>query len=254
MSRKNNVLKFPGQKVRPKGQSRPQTKDKKPQDLHNTAEDEKLQNLSRELIEKSARCLLKALDFKDNYTYGHSMRVAFYSLELGKELGLSQKELYNLELAALFHDVGKIGVPDAVLLKPSRLDDQEFLEMKAHPEKSGDILDEFEELKDVARYARHHHERYDGRGYPDSLKGEDIPLFSRIILIADTFDAMTSSRPYRKGLPYDVAFGELMEFAGSQFDPNLVEKFIVAMKKDQIRRQSTFSLNIIAGKFKKDAA
>ena len=208
----------------------------------------------RDLIEKTARCLLRALDCKDHYTFGHSMRVAFYAQQLGRELGLTKDELYELELASLFHDIGKIGVPDAVLLKPSRLDDKEFQEMKLHPEKSAEILDGFVELDEAAKFARHHHERYDGRGYPDGLKGEDIPLYSRIILIADTFDAMTSTRPYRKGLPYDVAFGELKEFSGTQFDPTLAETFIKAMQKDQRKKEATFSLNIVQGKFNKEAA
>jgi len=213
-----------------------------------------LEGLNSSFIDRMAECLLKAIAHKDQYTYEHSARVAFYSLKLGEEIGLSSDQLHILELSALFHDIGKIGVPDSVLLKPHRLDEHEFEIMKHHPVKSGEILQDFEELKDIAKYARHHHERYDGRGYPDNLKGEQIPLFSRIILIADTFDAMTSTRPYRKGLTYEVAFSELLEFSHSQFDPNLVTQFINAMSKARDKREEHFSLSITKAVFKKEAA
>jgi putative nucleotidyltransferase with HDIG domain len=213
-----------------------------------------LRNQQKEMCEMAVKTMLRALDAKDNYTYGHSMRVAFYAVTLGQELGFNEEEMYELEMSALFHDIGKIGVPDAVLLKPSRLTEDEFLKMKAHPSLTAEILTDFKYFKDIATYSKHHHERYDGRGYPDGLKGEDIPLFSRIILIADTFDAMTSTRPYRKGLPYEVAFSELEEFSGSQFDGNLVKHFISAMTKEDSKGAKTFELNIVEGTFNKDAA
>lgn len=231
-----------------------------PEARHNLAT-KRLENVSnqmheqeKKICEMAAKTILKALDCKDAYTYGHSMRVAFFAVSLGREMKLSESELYDLELAALFHDIGKIGVPDSVLLKPSRLTDDEFLQMKSHPSKSFEILKGFTHFEKVATYAKHHHERYDGRGYPDGLKGEDIPLFSRIILIADTFDAMTSSRPYRKGLEYEVAFAELVEFSGSQFDATLVKHFISAMTKESKKNTETFTLSIIDGVFQKDAA
>lgn len=213
-----------------------------------------LKDQQKKVCEQAVRSILQALDCKDHYTFGHSLRVTHFALKLGEEMGFDEETLYDLEMSALFHDIGKIAVPDAVLLKPARLDDEEFLQMKQHPSKSAEILEGFEPFEEVAKNAKHHHERYDGRGYPDGLKGEDIPLFSRIILIADTFDAMTSTRPYRKGLPYDVAFAELEEFAGSQFDPELVKSFVSAMTKDKAEKSDTFSLKIIAGEFKKDAA
>ena len=200
------------------------------------------------------KMMLKTLKIKDEYTYGHSIRVAYFSVVTGKEKRLSADEMYNLELAALFHDLGKIGVPNQVLNKPSRLEEDEFLVMKKHPEMSSTILEDIPLFKDIALYAKHHHERYDGRGYPSKLKGEDIPLASRIILIADTFDAMTSTRPYRKGLPYQVAYDELKEFSGSQFDPNVVEHFIKAMKREELTNAETFNLSLISGDFLKDAA
>jgi putative nucleotidyltransferase with HDIG domain len=213
-----------------------------------------LKNEKQQVCEMAARTILKALDAKDNYTYGHSMRVCYFSLVLGKELGLSDPEIYDLQLASLFHDIGKIGTPDAVLNKPTRLSDEEFRIMKDHPEQSYEILKGFEVFEKVAKYAKHHHERYDGRGYPDQLKGEDIPQFSRIILIADTFDAMTSTRVYRKGLPYEVAYNELVEFSGSQFDPGLVKHFVDGMKKEELKQEEQFYIPLMDEMFKKKAA
>jgi putative nucleotidyltransferase with HDIG domain len=214
----------------------------------------RLNKAQKDICEMAVRSILNALDLKDHYTFGHSMRVAFFCQKLGEELKLNPEELYELELAALFHDIGKIGVPDAVLLKPARLTEEEFLTMKKHPEKSYEILEDFPHFHKIATYAKHHHERYDGRGYPDGLKGEEIPFYSRIILIADTFDAMTSTRTYRKGLEYSVAFQELKDFAGSQFDKMLVEKFVKAMSADEERSEKTFTLLIINGEFAKKAA
>lgn len=213
-----------------------------------------VQAIKKEYFELTIKSLLSALKCKDDYTWGHSLRVAYFCVSVGKELGLSEDELYELEVSALFHDLGKIGVPDSVLTKPSRLTDEEFLEMKLHPNKSYEILKDFPVFDKMAINAKYHHERFDGRGYPEGLKGESIPFFSRIILIADTFDAMTSTRPYRKGLPFEVAFAELREFAGSQFDPHIVEKFISSMAKEQSKNESTFTLQVITGDFKKDAA
>jgi putative nucleotidyltransferase with HDIG domain len=214
----------------------------------------RLKKSQKEICEMAVRSILNALDLKDHYTFGHSMRVAFFCQRLGEELKLNPDELYELELAALFHDIGKIGVPDAVLLKPSRLTEEEFLTMKKHPEKSAEILEDFPHFHKIATYAKHHHERYDGRGYPDGLKGEEIPFFSRIILIADTFDAMTSTRTYRNGLDYSIAFQELKDYAGTQFDKMLVEKFVQAMSADEEKSEKTFTLLIMNGEFSKKAA
>lgn len=214
---------------------------------------EELKEENRHISEMAARSILHALDQKDHYTFGHSMRVAFYALILGRQLGLNQNDMYDLEMTGIFHDVGKIGVPDKILLKPGRLDDREFRIMKEHPVKSAEILAGFTIFDKVAKYARHHHERYDGYGYPDRLKGENIPLYSRIILIADTFDAMTSSRPYREGLSYKIAFDELERFAGTQFDPDLVKHFITGMEREEKKHQDSFYLNIMQEAFKKAA-
>jgi HD-GYP domain-containing protein (c-di-GMP phosphodiesterase class II) len=210
--------------------------------------------VKKEYFELIVKTLLSALKCKDDYTWGHSLRVAYFCVSVGREMGFTEAEVYELEVSALFHDIGKIGVPDSVLLKPSRLTDDEFLEMKLHPSKSYDILGEFPIFHQMATNAKYHHERYDGRGYPEGLKGDQIPFYSRIILISDTFDAMTSTRPYRKGLPFEVAFAELREFAGTQFDPYIVEKFIACMTKEQSKNEETFNLQVIEGNFKKDAA
>ena len=138
------------------------------------------------------------------------MRVAHFSLLLGKELNLSEEELYQLEVASLFHDIGKVGTPDAILTKPTRLEEDEFVIMKEHPSLSGEILSSFTEFTDAAKFATHHHERFDGRGYPDNLKGDEIPLMSRIILIADTFDAMTSTRHIVRGFPTKLHLTNLL--------------------------------------------
>ena len=206
------------------------------------------------ICEMAARTILQALDAKDNYTFKHSMRVCYFSMVMGRELKLSDRAMYDLQLAALFHDIGKIGTPDAILNKPARLNEEEFKIMKNHPQKSYEILSGFEVFQKAALYAKHHHERYDGRGYPDRLKGSKIPLFSRILLIADTFDAMTSTRAYHKGLPYSVAFRELIELSGSQFDPGLVKHFIKGMRKEESKKEKEFFVPLMNRYFDKKAA
>jgi HD-GYP domain-containing protein (c-di-GMP phosphodiesterase class II) len=209
---------------------------------------------NKKISEQAARTILKALDKKDNYTFGHSMRVAYFSLVTGFEAGLSTEEMYELELSAIFHDIGKIGTPDAVLNKPTRLSEEEFKIMKSHPENSFEILKEFPYFERVANNAKLHHERFDGKGYPMGLKGEEIPLAARIILIADTFDAMTSTRPYRKGLSYDVAYDELIQFSGTQFDPQMVKMFINGMKKEELKGEKEFFIPLMERRFTKNAA
>jgi len=186
---------------------------------------------TRKQSELALRSLLKALDLRDNYTYGHSIRVAHYCLILGSHLLLNPNDLYELELSGLFHDIGKIGIPDHILCKPTGLSSTEFSIMKQHPVMSYEILKNFKNFESISINTKHHHERFDGKGYPEGLQGEAIPLFSRIILIADTFDAITSSRVYRVGKSQEIAFQELLEFSGSQFDPTLVRHFISGMRE-----------------------
>lgn len=215
---------------------------------------EQLKNENRRISEQAARIILKALDAKDSYTFGHSMRVAYFSLVIGAEANLTPDEMHDVELAAIFHDIGKIGTPDAVLNKPSRLSEDEFQIMKKHPEISCQILQEYPGFEKIATVTLSHHERYDGKGYPSGLKGENIPLLARIVLIADTFDAMTSTRPYRKGLSYELAFEELIQFSGTQFDPQLVKFFIEGMRKEALKGEEEFFIPLMDKRFTKNAA
>jgi response regulator RpfG family c-di-GMP phosphodiesterase len=180
------------------------------------------------------KALASAVDAKDPYTARHSMRVTRLALELGRAIELSADEIYLLEFAAWMHDVGKIGVPDALLLKPGALESAELAVMRVHAVKGGEIVGAIEELSPVATVIRHHHERIDGSGYPDGLRGDAIPLASRIIGIADAFEAMTADRSYRRSLGRSPALAELAAGSGAQFDPMLVRVFlkVVAERPD----------------------
>lgn len=178
------------------------------------------------LLLQAGRALLKTLELRDPYTYGHSMRVMEYTMMIGRAASLSLRQLKTLELAAMFHDIGKVGTPDCVLLKPSRLTPEEQKIMAEHAAHSGEIIELIDEFKAAGEGVRHHHERFDGEGYPAGLSGKQIPLESRIILVGDTFDAMTSNRPYRKALPVETAYAELERFSGVQFDPEFVRIFM----------------------------
>jgi putative two-component system response regulator len=189
----------------------------------------RLKDREAQVLFEAIKALASAVDAKHPYTARHSMQVTRLSLILADAIGLSTDEKYLLELSAWMHDVGKIGVPDHILTKPTHLTSEEFEVMKIHPVKGAEIVGQIEELMGVADVIRHHHERLDGRGYPDGLQGEAIPLTSRIILIADAFEAMTSNRSYRSSLGRDRAFTELRKHGGRQFDPDLVELFIAKL-------------------------
>ncbi len=180
----------------------------------------------KELFYKTIKSIASALDAKDPYTHGHSMRVTLYSIILAKELKVPFNQLEQIEMAGLLHDIGKIAIPQAILCKPGKLTDEEFLVMKTHPENSQKLIQSIKRLQEVSPGMKHHHERWDGRGYPDRLEGENIPYHARIIAIADTYDAMTSTRSYRKALDHEVAIGEIQKCAGAQFDPVLAQKFV----------------------------
>jgi len=170
--------------------------------------------------------LTSAVDAKDAYTCGHSERVALLSRHLAAEIKLSEAQIERIYMAGLLHDVGKIGVPEAVLQKTGKLTPEEFEQMKKHPEIGARILSDIKQVKDILPGVMHHHERYDGKGYPSGLAGENIPQMGRIICLADCFDAMTSNRTYRKALPLEVALNEIRRCAGTQFDPLLAEAFL----------------------------
>ncbi|MFQ5927747.1 MAG: diguanylate cyclase, partial [Terriglobia bacterium] len=173
-----------------------------------------------------------AIDAKDHYTQGHSQNVARYSIALGRHLGLAEKSVEELHLAAILHDVGKFGIPERVLHKPSPLDPDEFEIMKEHAVLGARILEPLRTIPAIQKIVRHHHEYFDGTGYPDGLKGERIPLASRIIAIADAFDTMVTERTYKRSRTREEAFAELQRGAGTQFDPKLVKGFIKALTKE----------------------
>jgi len=184
-----------------------------------------------EVLLESLRAIIASLEEKDAYTHGHSIRVAEYSVMIAEEMGFDEAQIREVEISALFHDIGKIGIPDQILMKPARLTPAEFEIMKSHPVRSAQIMEKISSLRNLIPGIKHHHERYDGLGYPDGLSGEEIPLYARIILVADTFDAMTSTRPYRLALDKEVAVNELKNCSGTQFDTPLVDAFLRAMKK-----------------------
>jgi len=180
---------------------------------------EKLHRTYRDTI----ATLSRAVDARDPYTSGHSERVASIAKKIAKKMGIPKKEFEQIELAAQFHDIGKIGVPDSILLKPGKLTDIEFNAIKDHPVIGTNILNNIEFLNESLPIILHHHETYDGRGYPNGISGAEIPLGSRIISIADTYDAMTSDRPYRKALSHEEAIREILKCRGTQFDSEIVD-------------------------------
>lgn len=167
---------------------------------------------------------VNAIEAKDVYTKGHSDRVAGLAQLIAERMDLpySEKEVAQ---AGLLHDIGKIGISERILTKPGSLTDEEYQIIKSHPEKGAQILEPLVMFKKSAAAVRHHHERYDGKGYPDGLAGEEIPLLARVIAVSDAFDAMTSDRPYRKAFSYDIARQKILSASGTQFDPTVVEAF-----------------------------
>ena len=165
--------------------------------------------------------LRQTVEAKDPYTRGHSDRVSEFSVLIGKKLGLDEKTLHILKIGGLFHDIGKIGIPDSILLKESKLNDEEYSQIKNHPTIGAHILGDAKVFQDIIPIVKHHHERFDGKGYPSQLAGEDIPFIARIAAVADTFDAMTSKRTYRDALPLDTVKAEIERCSGSQFDPKI---------------------------------
>jgi len=186
------------------------------------------------------KALTAALETRDSETHGHSERVVNFSLRLGRELALDEGQMRALEFGSLLHDIGKIGVPDAILRKPAKLSEEEWVRMREHPLHGQKILRGIEFLEGASRVVAQHHERWDGSGYPLGLRGESIDLNARIFAVADAFDAITSDRVYRAGRSYDEALAELDAYAGRQFDPRVVEAFrrVPVDEWDEIRRRS----------------
>jgi HD-GYP domain-containing protein (c-di-GMP phosphodiesterase class II) len=166
------------------------------------------------------------LDLKDLNTGFHSTRLAEWSVRVAQELGLEESRFADIEVTALLHDIGKIGVPDSILKKPARLTEDEYGLMKKHPEYGWAIVRMFPQFEHVSYYVLHHHESYDGKGYPGGLRGTEIPLGARIISVIDSFDAMVSSRPYRKGLPVEEAIRRLIIASGTMYDSQVVQCFL----------------------------
>ncbi|HEX5131215.1 MAG TPA: HD-GYP domain-containing protein [Candidatus Krumholzibacteria bacterium] len=180
--------------------------------------------------------LTSAIDANDPYTHGHSYRVSRYALRLGRAMGLSARDLEILEYGALLHDIGKIAIEHEILLKKERLSDQEFLSLKQHPTIGADIVENLKFLREAALLVRYHHEQPNGRGYPEGLKGDEIPIGARIILVSDAYDAMTSDRPYRKGLPVERVVEQFEKYRGEQFDREITDIML------DLIRQGSFPL------------
>ena len=197
-----------------------------------TNEAEKAKDEVKTLSVEVMEALAHTIDAKDEYTIGHSVRVAKYSRMIAERMGLSAGECENVYYMGLLHDIGKIGVPNEIINSPTKLTDEEYRVIKTHPGLGFEILAEIKSRPDLSTGARWHHERYDGRGYPDGKAGEEIPLFARIIAVADSYDAMTSNRSYRQYLPQDVVRSEIEKNSGTQFDPAVAACMLAIMAED----------------------
>ncbi|MBV8856387.1 MAG: HDOD domain-containing protein [Acidobacteria bacterium] len=197
---------------------------------------QRLVNRMKEMTRGFLRAISDALEAKDDHLHGHARRVRGYAGAVGRLLGLGEEALEQLSVAAFLHDIGKIGTPDSILLKPGPLSPEESAEMRRHARRGARMLTGIVGLEDAADAVLHHHEHFDGTGYPDGLRGEQIPLPSRIILVADAYDAMTSPRPFREALSHGVAVARLEEGAGTRFDPKVVRAFVEFEPLARIRR------------------
>ena len=211
----------------------------------------------QDTYQATLEALMQALDMRDTETQGHSLRVVEYTVEIAVRMDVREPELTEIRRGALLHDIGKIGIPDAILRKPGKLDSSEWEVMKRHPELGYNMLAGIKFLEPAREIVVCHQEKFDGTGYPRGLKGERIPLGARVFAVADTFDAMTSTRPYRAGLPYEVARQEIIDYSGTQFDPKVVQAFLSIPRsrwekiRDDVRRrireaESKVALNLLA--------
>jgi len=189
---------------------------------------------NRELFVGTVKALAAAIDGKDKYTRGHSERVSRISVAIGKRIGLPEDELEVLRMSALLHDVGKIAIDDRILKKPAALTDEEFVIMKTHPQKGYKIMSQIPAMKDFLPGMYMHHEMVNGKGYPQGLAGDQIPLQAKIVSVADTFDAMTIDRPYQKALELDDALGRISSFVGTRYDKGVVDALVAACKAGEV--------------------
>ncbi len=227
--RLNHIAQLQNAKLQELNRSLEQKVDERTRELH-------LKNIElRKAYLSTVRALSEAVDAKDPYTRGHSERVGVYASRIARELACEPPFIERIYLAGLLHDIGKIGIPDAIIGKPDRLTPEEYLQMKRHPEIGARILEPVDFLADIVPCVRHHHEWYDGssNGYPAQLRATEIPYPSRIILIADTVEAMTSDRPYRNALPFDRVIEEIARFSGTQFDPEVADAFIRIAEREE---------------------
>ena len=216
------------------------------EDLRNSSEE------NRQLFIGTVKALAAAIDGKDPYTRGHSERVARFSLAIGESLGLPDDEMEKLRISALLHDVGKIAIEDNILKKPAALTNEEFEIMKQHPQKGYKIMSQIPAMRDFLPGMYMHHEMMDGNGYPQGLKGDQIPMQARIVSVADTFDAMTTDRPYQKGMSLEDALARIRTFVGTRYDARVVEALVEACESGQITpgrvRLSQRAKDLAAGK------
>jgi putative nucleotidyltransferase with HDIG domain len=187
----------------------------------------------RDLFYSTVKSLAEAIEAKSPYTHGHVERVSKFAQTIAQQLGLNEEDEENIYLSALLHDVGKIGIAESILNKPGRLNKEEWEEIKKHPTIGAEILAPVKLLRKSIPGVKSHQERYDGSGYPDGLKGEEIPLVARIICLADSFDVITSDRPYKKGLNIEDAIEEIKRCKGTQFDPKIADAFLMVLKKNK---------------------
>jgi HD-GYP domain-containing protein (c-di-GMP phosphodiesterase class II) len=198
-----------------------------------------LEDKYRNQILTMACTLVSLVDLRDSYTGGHSTRVAAYTRSMAVQLGLSDRDTEAVVMAASLHDIGKIGVPEHILRKPGRLTDEEFEYIRKHPEFGWMVLRGVEGFEEISLMLLHHHERLDGRGYPGGLVGDEIPLGARIIAVADSFDAITSDRPYRRAASPEKAAAELERCAGTQFDPDVAQAFVIHLNRSVLKHTSS---------------
>ena len=212
-------------------------------------DNENLINDLKDLFSGTVKAIIEALDAKDSFTLGRSRRVAFYAAKIVSKLALNPTEVSQIELAGLLHDIGMIGVAEGILNKTQKLSDEEYEKIKMHVHYSVKILEDIKQLYDITEIIKYHHEYYNGCGYPYGLKGEEIPLGSRIIAIADAFDSMVSNRAYRKSLTPDEAMEIIKQCAGKQFDPNLVQIFEAVLPealKELTEHEQDFKKNVLS--------